>query len=272
MSWSEKSPPDNQARLIPHRPSKWPLFVERVGPLNKHRQRARVLYNKPMDQSAFHSTIRVLLADDHVIVRAGIRQFLEQDPSIQIVAEAGNGQEACDLIAQHQPDVAVLDIQMPKLSGIEVTRWIRSQRLTTGVLVLTAYDDPPYVQAVLQAGANGYVLKSSDPQEIVQAVIDVFQGKSVLDPVLTQKFMARLAKIEPADRVEDLSERELQVLTLTARGFTNKAIAAQLTISDRTVQNHLANIFDKLQVESRTEAVMKAVALGLINPDPYRPG
>lgn len=211
--------------------------------------------------------IRVLLADDHVIVRAGIRQFLEQDPAIQVVAEAGNGQEACELIAQHQPDVAVLDIQMPKLSGIEVTRWLRGQHLSTGVLVLTAYDDPPYIQAVLQAGANGYVLKSSDPQEIVRGVIEVYQGKAVLDPALTRKYIGRLAKNTPTEQVEELTERELQVLALTAKGFTNKAIAVQLSISDRTVQNHLANIFDKLQVESRTEAVMKAVSLRLIHLD-----
>lgn len=220
-----------------------------------------------MTLSSSHPNIRVLLADDHVVVRAGIRQFLEQDPDIQIVAEAGNGQVACELINQHQPDVAVLDIQMPKMSGIEVTRWIRSHRLTTGVLILTAYDDEPYVQAVLQAGANGYVLKSSDPQEIVQGVLDVYQGKSVLDPLLTQKFMAQLAKKSSPDLIEECTERELQVLALAGKGFTNKAIGAQLSISDRTVQNHLANIFKKLQVESRTEAVMKAVALGLIHPD-----
>lgn len=223
-----------------------------------------------MTLSSSHPNIRVLLADDHVVVRAGIRQFLEQDPDIQIVAEAGNGQEACELIDQHQPDVAVLDIQMPKMSGIEVTRWIRSHRLTTGVLILTAYDDEPYVQAVLQAGANGYVLKSSDPQEIVQGVLDVYQGKSVLDPLLTQKFWAQLAKKSSPDLIEECTERELQVLALAGKGFTNKAIGAQLSISDRTVQNHLANIFKKLQVESRTEAVMKAVALGLIHPDLWK--
>jgi two-component system, NarL family, response regulator LiaR len=220
-----------------------------------------------MNLSSSPPIIRVLLADDHVIVRAGIRMFLEQNPDIQIVGEAGNGQEACELIEQHQPDVAVLDIQMPKMSGIEVTRWIRNRRLTTGVLVLTAYDDEPFIQAVLQAGANGYVLKSSDPQEIIQAVLDVFQGKSVLDPVLAQKILIKLAKKPETAFPKELSERELQVLEQAAKGFTNKAIAAQLSISDRTVQNHLANIFDKLQVESRTEAVMTAVSLGWIHAD-----
>jgi DNA-binding NarL/FixJ family response regulator len=114
--------------------------------------------------------IRVLLADDHVVVRAGIRQFLEQSPDIQVVAEASNGQDACKLLEQFKPDVAVLDIQMPLMSGIEVTRWIRANHLSIGVLVLTAYDDEPYVQAVLKAGANGYVLKTAEPQDIVQAV------------------------------------------------------------------------------------------------------
>ncbi len=207
--------------------------------------------------------IRVLLADDHVVVRAGIRQFLEQSPGIQVVAEAANGKEACALIQESHPDVAVLDIQMPEMSGIEVTRWMRSQRMTTGVLVLTAFDDEPYVKAVLQAGANGYVLKTAEPQELVQAVHDVYHGKSVLDAALAQKLIARLGGEEVAP-LEPLSERELQVLTLVAKGLTNKAIGVQLDISDRTVQNHLANVFNKLQAESRTAAVMKAVSAGLI--------
>ncbi len=210
------------------------------------------------------SPIRVLLADDHVVVRAGIRQFLEQNPDIQVVAEASNGQEACALLEQFKPDVAVLDIQMPLMSGIEVTRWIRSQRLTIGVLILTAYDDDPYVQAVLQAGANGYVLKTADAQDIVDGVRDVFNGKSVIDAALAQKLITRLtAKSEPP-LIEPLTEREVEILTLTGKGFTNKAIGVQLKISDRTVQNHLANIFQKLNASSRTEAVMRAVSLGVI--------
>lgn len=208
--------------------------------------------------------IRVLLADDHVVVRAGIRQFLEQSPDIQVVAEASNGHEACALLEQVKPDVAVLDIQMPLMSGIEVTRWIRSQRLSIGVLILTAYDDEPYIQAVLQAGANGYVLKTAEPQEIVQGVRDVFHGKSVLDAALVQKLIAKLAGKTESALIEPLTDRELQILSLTGKGFTNKAIGAQLGISDRTVQNHLANIFQKLNAESRTEAVMRAVSLGLI--------
>ena len=209
--------------------------------------------------------IHVLLADDHIVVRAGIRQFLEQSPDIQVVAEASNGQEACLMLEQHQPDVVVLDIQMPLMSGIEVTRWIRSKRLSVGVLVLTAYDDEPYVQAVLQAGANGYVLKTAEPGDIVQGVRDVFHGKSVLDATLAQKLIAKLAGKTETALIEPLTDRELEILTLTEKGLTNKAIGVQLGISDRTVQNHLANIFQKLNAESRTEAVMRAVSMGLIS-------
>jgi DNA-binding NarL/FixJ family response regulator len=220
-----------------------------------------------MTETSAPTVIRVILADDHKVVRAGIRQFLESDPAIQVVAEASNGQEACVLIEEHKPDVIVLDIQMPNMSGIEVTSWIRTHRLSTGVLILTAYDDDPYVQAVLKAGANGYVMKSAEPQEIVQAVRDVFNGKSVLDAALAQKLFTRIARTEDNSLVEPLTDRELEVLTLTAKGLTNKVIAVQLGISDRTVQNHLANVFSKLQADSRTEAVMRAVSLGLINSD-----
>jgi DNA-binding NarL/FixJ family response regulator len=161
--------------------------------------------------------------------------------------------------------VAVLDVQMPQASGIEVTRRVRQQGLAVGLLVLTAYDDDPYVQAVLRAGANGYVLKTSSPEEIVQAVQDVFEGKLALDAALTQRFVSKMLG-QPADSLEALTERELEILTLVGRGLTNKAIGNQLGISDRTVQNHLAHIFGKLQAASRTEAVMRGVSLGLLPP------
>ncbi len=214
-------------------------------------------------------TIRVILADDHAVVRAGIRQFLEHAPNICVVAEADDGETARNLIIQYKPDVAVLDIQMPHASGIEVTRWIRANYRDIGVLVLTAYDDDPYVLAVLQAGANGYVLKTASPAEIVQAVRDVNEGKSALDPVIAQKLMRHISGQRPSHIVEQdaLTERELEVLTLAARGYTNKAIGVQLGISDRTVQGHLAKTYSKLQAGSRTEAVMRAVSLGLITAE-----
>jgi DNA-binding NarL/FixJ family response regulator len=208
--------------------------------------------------------IRVILADDHAVVRAGIRQFLEHGGDIQVVGEADDGLEAQELIRVHRPDVAVLDIQMPNSSGIEVTRWIRANQRQVGILVLTAYDDDPYVMAVLQAGANGYVLKTASPEEIIQAVRDVHAGKSALGASIAQKLIAQITKRDEAQEVESLTERELEVLTLAAKGYTNKAIARQLNISDRTVQGHLAHVFDKLHASSRTEAVMRAVSLGWI--------
>lgn len=208
--------------------------------------------------------IRVLLADDHTMVRAGIRGFLEQAGDIEVVAEADDGEAAKTLIQQHMPDVTVLDIQMPKASGIEVTRWVRANLKGIGVLILTAYDDTPYVMGVLQAGANGYVLKTASPGDLIQAVRDVFAGKSALDAAVTQKVMAHLFDKQAASVYQELTEREMDVLKLAAKGFTNKAIATQLGISDRTVQGHLAHIFDKLQATSRTEAVMRAVSLGWV--------
>ena len=209
--------------------------------------------------------IKVLLADDHQMVRAGIRQLLESAGDIQVIAEAGDGEEAQALIQRHKPDVAVLDIQMPKASGIEVTRWVRAQMPEIGVLILTAYDDEPYVTAVLQAGANGYVLKTASTAELIQAVHDVYEGRSVLDPAITQKLMSSLFKGTEKKIIDPLTDRELDVLRLAAKGFTNKAIGVQLSISDRTVQGHLAHIFAKLQANSRTEAVMRGVSLGLIS-------
>lgn len=215
--------------------------------------------------------IRVLLADDHHIVRAGIRQLLESAGDLQVIAEAGDGEEAQTLIQKHKPDVAVLDIQMPKASGIEVTRWVRAHLPEVGVLILTAYDDDPYVMAVLQAGANGYVLKTAQADELIQSVRDVNEGKSTLDPAVTRKLMSNLFKRPEKTIAEALTDRELDVLRLAAKGFTNKAIGVQLGISDRTVQGHLAHVFDKMQAASRTEAVMRAVSLGWISQDTGQP-
>ena len=212
-------------------------------------------------------SIRVLLADDHAVVRVGIRQFLDQATDIQVIAEADNGVSAKALIEEHNPDVAVLDIQMPKASGIEVTRWIRANQRTVGVLILTAYDDDPYVMAVLQAGANGYVLKTASPLEIIQAVRDVHAGNSAMDATIMQKMISQISRRSEEQPIDTLTDRELEVLTLVAQGFTNKAIGVQLGISDRTVQGHLAHIFSKLHAGSRTEAVMRAMSLGWLSPE-----
>ncbi len=205
--------------------------------------------------------IRVVLADDHGVVRRGIRDFLAEAGDIAVVAEAENGLQAFDLVAQHQPDVVMLDIQMPGENGIEVARRLRADGLTLGILILTAFDDPPYIKAALEAGANGYVLKSSDADEIIEAVRAAHEGKTMLSVKLGASLANVLASRELASQ---LSEREQDVLRLAARGLTNKAIGFQLSISDRTVQGHLAKIYEKLGASSRTEAVIRAVRLGLI--------
>ncbi|OGO67070.1 MAG: hypothetical protein A2Z37_16965 [Chloroflexi bacterium RBG_19FT_COMBO_62_14] len=211
-------------------------------------------------------SIRVILADDHAVVRAGFRQFMEAAGDIEVVAEADDGIQAVQAIQEHNPNVAVLDIQMPGMSGIEVTRWVRAKARRTGVLILTAYDDDPYVLAVLQAGANGYVLKTADASDIIRAVRAVYKGNSALDPAITRKVMAHVTGQRTSPPTELLTDRELEVLSLAAKGYTNKAIGVQLGISDRTVQGHLAKTFSRLQASSRTEAVMRAVSLGWLPP------
>jgi len=212
--------------------------------------------------------IRVVLADDHAVVRKGIRQFMEEAGDITVVAEAADGDAALEAIRREKPDVAVLDIQMPRRTGIEVTRAVRDERLPVGVLVLTAYDDDPYVQAVLEAGANGYVLKNASSDEIVQAVHTVNEGQMALDPAVARKIVSRWMSAgqtppEPAEARP--TPREMEVLKLLTRGFTNKAIAAQMKISERTVQGHIASLFEKLSVSSRTEAVVRAAQLGWVS-------
>jgi len=212
-------------------------------------------------------TIRVVLADDHAVVRKGILEFLEAEDDISVVGEAADGQQALDLVAEHDPDVAVLDIQMPGLSGIEATRRIKAAYPDVRVLVLTAYDDDPYIFALLQAGASGYVLKTADSAELVRAVRTVYQGESALDPAVAHKVVQHLASGRPLGAqttVEALTERETEILRLVAEGLTNKAVGQALGISDRTVQGHLANIYGKLQVGSRTEAVTEALKQGWI--------
>jgi DNA-binding NarL/FixJ family response regulator len=214
--------------------------------------------------------IRVVLADDHAVVRKGIHDFLEEAGDIQVVAEATTGAEAVAVTLEQQPDVTVLDIQMPEMSGVEAARQIKAQAPEVQVLVLTAYDDDPYIFAMLQAGASGYVLKNASSEELVRAVRAVARGESALDPTVTAKVMSQLAGGKPPGAqavVEGLTQRELEVLRLAAKGHTNRAIGQELGISDRTVQGHLANIFGKLGVSTRTEAVLLAVKQGWITLD-----
>jgi DNA-binding NarL/FixJ family response regulator len=204
--------------------------------------------------------IRVILADDHTIVRKGIREYLEEDKAIQVVGEASDGEEAVALVARERPDVAVFDIQMPRLNGLDATRRVKKETPQTRILILTAYDDDPYIFAGLQAGASGYLLKTSSPGELVQAVHALMAGESALSPVVAKKLVQRASGIASREElIEPPSERELEVLRLAAKGMSNRQIGFALTISDRTVQGHLANIYGKLRVSTRTEAVLFAV-------------
>jgi len=211
--------------------------------------------------------IRVLLADDHVLVRQGIRQFLEDEGDIEVIAEANDGAEAIQMIQEQQPDIAILDIRMPKVSGVEATRRIKDRFPNVRVLILTAYDDDPYVFALLQAGADGYVLKTASADELVRAVRTVHKGQSALSPEIASKVVQQMTSGKPAaaaEQIESLTERELDVLRLAAQGKTNRAIGNELEISHRTVQGHLASIYGKLGVNSRTEAVTEALRRGWI--------
>lgn len=212
------------------------------------------------------SPIRVVLADDHAVVRKGIRDFLQEDGDIEVIAEAGDGEKVKALIIDLHPDVAILDVRMPQATGIEVTRWVREQDLPVRVLIITAYDDDPFILAALKAGADGYVLKSAEADQITAAVRAVHRGESALAPDIAHKLITHMRETtEHPSVMEPLTDREREVLQLAAAGLTNRGIGVKLSISDRTVQGHLASIYAKLNVNSRTEAVTKALHLELIH-------
>jgi DNA-binding NarL/FixJ family response regulator len=211
-------------------------------------------------------TIAVLLADDHALVREGTRRLLEAEPDIRVVAEAGDGSSAVQQAELHHPDVAIVDVAMPGMSGIEATRRIKAHLPSVAVLALTAYDDDQYVLALLDAGAAGFMLKDARAQELVEAVRAVHRGEAVLQPRVAARALRRVASggTSPATTPPPLSEREMEVLREAARGLPNKDIARRLNLSVRTVHTHLGNIFTKLGVGSRTEAVLLALRRGWI--------
>jgi len=225
------------------------------------------------DRTLSSRTIRLLLADDHVMVRQGTRELLEQQPDLRVVGEAATGREAVQLAQELRPDVVIMDVRMPDLSGLEATRRIRKLNLPSQVLVLTAYDDDEYVFALLEAGAAGYLLKTAPIGEVIRAIRQVYAGQSPLDPVVAHKVVRQLADGHPhlrRDRTTEgpdrLTDRELEVLEVIAQGKTsNREIAEALVISERTVQTHLSNIFSKMKVNSRTEAVLAALRKGWVS-------
>jgi two-component system, NarL family, response regulator LiaR len=208
--------------------------------------------------------IRVVIADDHTLVREGTRRLLAQDPQIDVVAEAADGLRAVQLVDELDPDVLIVDVAMPEMNGVEVTRRVRASRPDVAVLALTVHDEAPYVVALLEAGAAGYLLKDVQAKELIAAVHTIHAGGSVLHAAVTRAVLDRFVQGEPPDegRGHPFTDRELEVLRLAARGLSNKQIAGSLDLSPRTVQTHLANLFGKLGVASRTEAVIEALRRG----------
>ncbi len=216
--------------------------------------------------------IRILIADDHVVVREGTRRVLEQEPDLEVVGEAGDGEEAVELAKSLKPDVAIIDVSMPKMDGIEATRRIKAACPSINVLILSAYDDDQFIFSLLEAGAAGYLLKTIRSRELLDAVRAVYSGESVLHPSIARKVLNRFVSAtgKPAEGKESLgmlSEREMEVLKLAAKGLSNQDIAEKLCLSIRTVQGHLGHIFNKLQVGSRTEAVVRALKEGWVTLD-----
>jgi NarL family two-component system response regulator LiaR len=221
--------------------------------------------------------IRILIADDHTLVREGTRERLEREKDFEVVGEAADGEEAVKLAQELKPNVAIIDIAMPNLNGIEATKQIKANQPATSILVLSAYDNDQYIYAVLEAGANGYLLKNVRGAQLVDAIRDVSAGEVVLDPHVARKVVQWFSSMSHGKSVveglpDHFSEREMEVLKLAAKGMSNKEIAAQLALSVRTVQSHLGNIFDKLGVSSRTEAVLRALKEGWISLENISPG
>jgi NarL family two-component system response regulator LiaR len=215
--------------------------------------------------------IKVIIADDHAVVREGTRKILDQEDDIQVLAEASNGEEAVQQADELHPDVILMDISMPKMDGIEATRLIKEKNPGIAILILTAYDDDQFIFSLLEAGAAGYLLKNIHHHELVDAIRAVYSGESVLHPSIARKVLNRFGKpdekTEKKSLLEPLSEREMEVLKLVTKGYSNKEIADQLYLSIRTVQGHLGNIFNKLMVSSRTEAVVRALKEGWVTLD-----
>ena len=210
--------------------------------------------------------IRVLIADDHPSFREGLLRLLEEEEDLEVVAQAGDGEEAVRLATELLPDVAIIDIAMPKLNGIEATRQTKAACPNTAILILSAYGYEPYVLSAIEAGAAGYLLKNVRVRELVAAIRALHAGETVLDAAAAKTVFGRLAyatgRVSARGALPELHQRELEVLKLAAKGMSNKEIANALVISVRTVQTHLVSIFAKLKVSSRTEAVLHALREG----------
>lgn len=208
--------------------------------------------------------IRVLIVDDHPVVREGLRVFLELQDDMEVVGEAADGEEAVAQVARIRPDVVLMDLVMPRMDGIEAIRRVRDVRPATKVIALTSFAEDSKVFPAVKAGAAGYLLKDAQPQELATAIRTVYRGDALLHPRVAAKLMHEFAQEEPRAGGGALTEREREVLRLVARGMSNKEIAAELTVAEKTVKTHVSNILQKLHLADRTQAALYAVKEGLV--------
>jgi len=212
--------------------------------------------------------ISVVIIDDHPLVREGLRKILELEPGIRVLDEAGDGQGAINIARQRKPDVILMDINMPGTNGVEATRIIKRESPQIGIIALTIHEDEEYVLELVRAGVSGYVLKDIAPVKLVETIRTVAAGNSVIDPSITRTLFTELNRLtrrrNAKEEWENLTEREMDILKLITQGKSNKEIAVDLCISEKTVKNHLTNIFRKLKVDDRTQAVLFAIKNHLI--------
>lgn len=210
--------------------------------------------------------IRVLIADDHTLFRQGVRKMLDQEGDLEVVGEAATGREALDQARALMPDVVLMDIKMPDLDGVSAARALHREMPHVGIIFVTSFEENEYVFKGLQAGGRGYILKDADLATMLRAVRAVAHGESLLGPTIAQKVMSQFIDLAQSrtPMLDALTPRELEVLTLVAEGQGNKEIAAGLAISEKTVKNHVSNIFSKLHVYDRTQAMLYAIRTGLV--------
>jgi NarL family two-component system response regulator LiaR len=211
--------------------------------------------------------IRIVIADDHAVVREGMRALIEITPDMQLVGEAKDGVEAVLKVRATRPDVVLLDVMMPRMDGIEAVGAIKGELPDTRIIILTSFADDDKVLAAIRSGALGYLLKDSSPQELLQAIRDVYAGKSSLHPSVALKLINEINRPSSMPEHEDLTEREMQILRLVAQGMSNQDISQTLTISERTVGTHISNILNKLNLSNRTQAALYALRKGIATLD-----
>jgi two-component system, NarL family, nitrate/nitrite response regulator NarL len=208
--------------------------------------------------------VRMVVVDDHALFRRGLVSLLTDIPEFQVVGEAEDGEQALKIIQRTEPDVVLLDVNMPRMDGIQTVQMLRDQKNKVQILMLTISNQDEDLLGALMAGANGYLLKNTEPEELKQAILHLAEGKSVLSPDVTSTVLKALARGQPANSSGPLSDRELEVLNCLMDGQTTMQIASQLFISENTVKTHIRHILEKLEASNRTEAVSKAIQMGII--------